>query len=202
LKWWIWKCFSFNSCQMWMWFKYNRFKWSMFFSNVIRVSWTMPILNDNRIRNPNTENFRITQYTELSRDIVGVTFRGRSFEWNWISERMCEELFVSVDRDRKNVWVRRFDFIRIKRYLDDSLRAIFKSWLIAGASNNEWGNFDVFISLSDGFHFLYIDIGRQTMIGRSHFLFSHRKYHDDITDKDGMTNGEVMVSRFMSDVAL
>jgi hypothetical protein len=27
LKWWIWKCKRFNSCQLWMWFKWDWWKW-------------------------------------------------------------------------------------------------------------------------------------------------------------------------------
>jgi hypothetical protein len=28
LKWWFIKCFRFNSCQVWIWFKYNWWNWS------------------------------------------------------------------------------------------------------------------------------------------------------------------------------
>jgi hypothetical protein len=130
LNWWSQKCVRFNLCQEWIWFKYNRFKWRMF--PAPPLSWSRPVQNDNWVRNPDTQNLSITQYTMWNSIDWAISYNNSTFiqfcrVWitNCLSrsererERLQHESEVSLNGSewssilRENLWMVQKDEVLI-----------------------------------------------------------------------------------------
>jgi hypothetical protein len=83
----------------WIWFKYNRLEWPMFFPNALPASWPIPVQNDNGVRKPDTQNLSLTQPTACN-SLNWANFSSHSTLIKWCQVRITNFVLRSNSSGR------------------------------------------------------------------------------------------------------